>query len=227
MPSSFSVRQAIAESLKKNIGPGLLLQAFAVALLLSFYYHEPTQDFFRRITALRAQTGVLYGIVSTALFGGLIPFVIQRCRPAHRWRAPFKDLPFFLLFWGLMGFVVDRFYVLQAAVFGDGADLATVVTKVAVDQGFFAPFLAVPFIALAYTFKDCGYRFSGVLKTLNKQWLRQDLLPMLIANAMVWLPTTVVVYLLPLALQLPIQNLAQCFWCVLLLFLTTPRPKQN
>jgi len=200
----------------------LVLQAFAVAMLLAFYFHQPTQRFFEHITDLRTQVGVLYGVISTAVFGGLIPFLIQRSRPAHRWRAPWRDLPFLVLFWGFMGVVVDRFYALQAHWFGDSADALTVTIKVAVDQLFFAPVVAVPFITLAYTFKDRGYRLTAVLQNLNRQWLQRELVPVIVANAMVWVPTSFVVYLLPLALQLPIQNLAQCFWCVLLLFLTQP-----
>ncbi|MEM1213057.1 MAG: hypothetical protein AAGI68_12265 [Planctomycetota bacterium] len=44
-----------------------------------------------------------------------------------------------------------------------------------------------------------------------------------IANGMVWVPAVgavVVIDLLPLALQLPIQNLVLCFWSLMLIIQT-------
>jgi len=45
-------------------------------------------------------------------------------------------------------------------------------------------------------------------------------LPMLIAGWLVWIPTVMLIYLFPLPLQLPFQNIILCFWSMILLFFT-------
>ena len=43
------------------------------------------------------------------------------------------------------------------------------------------------------------------------------LLPLVVLNWMVWLPAVVVIYCLPVPLQLPIQNLVLCLFCLAML----------
>jgi hypothetical protein len=48
------------------------------------------------------------------------------------------------------------------------------------------------------------------------QWYRRKVLPVLISNLGVWVPTVCIIYALPTALQLPLQNLVLCFFTLLL-----------
>jgi hypothetical protein len=50
-----------------------------------------------------------------------------------------------------------------------------------------------------------------------------EVLPITVANVAVWVPAVVAVYLLPLPLQLPMQNLVLCLWALMLVFMTDPK----
>jgi hypothetical protein len=45
-------------------------------------------------------------------------------------------------------------------------------------------------------------------------------LPILIANWGIWTPAVAIIYLLPTALQLPMQNIVLCFFTLLLATIT-------
>jgi len=53
---------------RANLVPGLVLQATALAVVLTYYHHAPTRAAFERLTAFRAHTGFAFGIVSTGFF---------------------------------------------------------------------------------------------------------------------------------------------------------------
>jgi hypothetical protein len=121
-----------------------------------------------------------------------------------------------------MGCVVDVFYRAQASVFGDNARPMTVVIKVVVDEFVFSPFFAIPCIVLALGWKDCNYNAACFRRAFAPGWFGRRVVPLLGPAWIVWIPAVALVYLLPLALQLPVQNLVQCLWSLLLLFLTDP-----
>ena len=58
---------------RANLLPGFVLQVTALAIVLAYYHHAPTRAVFEQLTVFRAETGFASGIVSTALFGGLLP----------------------------------------------------------------------------------------------------------------------------------------------------------
>ena len=86
--------------------------------------------------------------------------------------------------------------------------------------------LAVPPTALAYAFKDADLSLKRTLDPIRRQglgrWMYQVVLPLLLSNWGVWIPAVVVIYCLPLPLQLPMQNLVLCFWSLLLIFQVRP-----
>jgi len=46
--------------------------------------------------------------------------------------------------------------------------------------------------------------------------------PVLISNWAVWVPAVAMIYAMPPALQLPIQNLVACLWVMMVMFMTKP-----
>lgn len=199
---------------RANAVPAACIAALGVLILVGYYRHPPTHELLERVADLKRRWGLAYSFVSTAIFGGLLPVLVQHLLP-RAWlprRERLGHLPFFLLFWGYKGMETDLFYRLQGRLFGDAASPGVVLTKLFVDMAFFTTLWAVPSIVLAYAWKDAGFsirRLRAGLDPTARRWYAHRVLPVLIPNTALWLPAVAILYSLPGALQLPFQNLVQ------------------
>lgn len=214
--ASNSLKSIIIQGFKENIKPGLVLQAMALTLVLLYYFHGGTREILEVIGSWKLRYGYLYSGLSTALFGGLFPFIFllfQRRIPKGQ---VFIMLAFYLLFWIWKGMEVDLFYRMQAGIFGDSNEWQVVFKKVLVDQLIYAPLWASPTMTICYLWKDAGFSFTK-LKEMHRQesffrrWIR-----IMIPNTLVWLPAVAIIYNLPLLLQIPLFNLVLAFWTLIL-----------
>ena len=62
-------------SIKQNLKPGLVLWSLALLTVFLYYFYEPSGSFFNFIGELKTEHGKLYAIISTSIFGGIIPFI--------------------------------------------------------------------------------------------------------------------------------------------------------
>jgi hypothetical protein len=209
----------IAAAARANLMPGLLLQAAALLLVLAYYFWPPARAAFEVVAAFKLRVGWIYSFVAMAFFAGILPVLLQRLQrgAAHE---SFRVLPFYAIFWAILGVVIDAFYNFQAVLFGQGTDVLTVVYKVAVDMLIFSPFFAMPLVMWSFAWKDNGFDFDRTRRNVGHDWYRKRVWPMLLAAWIVWIPAVALVYALPLALQFPIQNIVECLWVLILLFLT-------
>lgn len=206
---------------RATLGPGLVLQVGALALVLAYYNHAATRAALERLAAFRAETGFAFGIVSTGLVGGLIPFLYLRCRRATRGRYTWAQGAGLMAFWAYKGWEIEIFYRFLARIVGERADVATIATKVAIDQFFYCPLFAVPATVLVYAWIDARYDASIPAEDFREpHWYRRRVLPILISNLAVWIPAVCLIYALPTPLQLPMQNLVLCFFTLLLAHVT-------
>ncbi|MFP4145116.1 MAG: hypothetical protein ACOCTI_03475 [Phycisphaeraceae bacterium] len=221
-----SVAAEAARSLWANIIPAGILWLVGLAILVGYYHVPPVQAALQRVADVRDHWGVWFALVSTAVFGGLLPGTIEALLGRARKGWVLADLGFLLLLWAQKGLEVDLFYRFQAWLLGEGTSLATVLPKVAVDMGIYAPFWAVPTMVLALRWKDGYYRRPRWRDRPGWAWYREHLLPITIINASFWTPAVLVIYSLPLALQLPVQNLLLCLWSLMVLFMVA-RPAEE
>jgi hypothetical protein len=201
---------------RRNLRPGLALQAVALALVLLYYFHVPTREVLLRVAEFKRQAGAALPPLATALFGGLIPFLLMAARgeiPAGRHRT---DLFFLLGFWAVNGVIIDFLYRAQAAAFGDQVDFPTVLKKTLVDQFVFCPLWSAPFAAVAMHWKNCGFSLRVLRAGLTLRAFALETMAVLLGIWAVWLPAVAIVYSLPLALQFPLFNVVLCFWSLLL-----------
>lgn len=206
--------------LKRNLIPGLILQVFVVGVVGSYYLFEPVKHLFDQIASVKLSYGFAFSAVSTAMFGGLIPFVIQKSRPKYRHLMPTSHIWFFVILWALKGMEVDLLYRCQAMMFGQGKDVVTLLSKTVFDQLIYVPLWGLTTCAIAMAWRQSGFSFSKTWAVLReKRWWTDNLMMMLLPNWLIWFVAVVAIYCLPLALQLPVQNLVLCFWCILLIFL--------
>ena len=105
-------------------------------------------------------------------------------------------------------------------MFGTALDVRTIAIKTVCDQLIMVPLFGMVNVVLFYVWREGGYSFSKLLSRLGKGWYQKLVLPVLIANWVIWIPAVAMIYCLPLALQLPVQNLILCFWVLILMFFT-------
>jgi hypothetical protein len=205
--------------------PGLVLQALALALVLSYYRWPAAAAAFSRLMEIRRASGFGFGIVSTSVFGGLLPFLYMRLLrdqsgiPRYDWMQGLC----LTAFWAYKGFEVDLLYRTMARIFGGGHDAATIIPKVLTDQFVYCPVLAVPVMVAVYAWMDAHFDAATVAADLRApRWYYRRAFPVLISNLGVWGPAVAIIYALPTPLQLPLQNLVLCFYTLLIAHQTRP-----
>lgn len=215
-PRETPVRAALRGA-RANLGPGLVLQVFAVALVAAYYGHAGTREWFDRVAALREQIGVIFPMISTAVFGAIIPSLYLCALPATRREQSAAKIVALTLFWAAKGAEVDFLYRGLAALVGADNDIATIVVKSLLDQFVYCPVWAVPSCWAMYAWVGAGLRWRPVWRDIRTAgWYRRSVLPVLVSNLGVWLPAVALIYALPTGLQLPMQNLVLCFYTLLL-----------
>lgn len=202
---------------RANVWPGFALQLAALGLVLAYYHHDVTRAALTRVAEFRDGTGFGFGMMTTGLFGGLIPFLYLRLRRGNALRYTWAQGAALTAFWTYKGFEVELFYRTLARVIGSDASASTIATKMFVDQFIYCPLIAVPPTALLYQWVESHFDVAGVWADVRRgQWYRRRVLPVLISNLGVWVPAVCIIYALPTPLQLPLQNLVLCFFTLVL-----------
>ncbi len=229
-PGTFkrAIRKGIA-SARENALPGLFLWALAAAIVAGYYFFPPMTGALGRLGKLKASAGYLYSAIATGIFGGLIP-ALWRLRVNAKKKAPGSvsafGLCFFLgLFWAYKGIEVDFFYRIQAMIFGTGATPATIIPKVLVDQFVYNPLWAGWTQVLAYWWMENRFRPSALTDRALWGTMGERVITILISTWGVWIPMVSIIYAMPPDLQIPLFNIALCFWSLMLASLT--REKHN
>ncbi|MGI5869939.1 MAG: hypothetical protein ACOX9C_10915 [Kiritimatiellia bacterium] len=214
------------QSARANLVPGIVLQIVAVLLIVSYHFVPAVHDALGVVAGWQARFGVAFSGVGYLFFCGILPPFICLFVPSLRPKEPVKAFAFAIIFWSVMGLAIAQFYLLQAVLFGNGSDLATLVKKVLVDQFVFSPFLSVPIVSIVHAWKDRGYRWSSLRPVLGKGWYSRLALPTLIMNWAVWFPSLFVIYSMPTPLQPHIAGLVSGFWSLMCLQIAA-RTKQE
>jgi hypothetical protein len=218
------LQQNISHAFKINFIPGLILQAFAISIALCYFFWPASHDVFNYIALLKAENGWIYALISTAIFGGALPFIFLKLSnkiEVNTW----KIFIFYMVFWAIKGVEVNIFYSFQAAWFGNGQDFATIATKVSVDQFIYSALWAAPSITIAYLWMDEGFNFTRWKACINKQLFQVKIPTVVVSNWLTWIPAVSVIYMMPPALQLPLFNLVLCFFVILISVLTKKKTK--
>jgi hypothetical protein len=220
-PAAVSPWQIGLAGARANLVPGICLQIFALGLLAAYYLHQPTRAALERLAAFRVEVGVPFDFVSTGLFGAAVPFLVLKLSRATRSRFNFPQMAAITAYWAYKGVEVSCFYKLQAHLFGTGHDATTILLKTFMDEFVYCPIFAVPTTWLIYAWAESHFNNAYVLGEFRRpRFYARCVLPVLIANWGVWTPAVAIIYILPTALQLPLQNIVLCFFTLLLAFIT-------
>lgn len=214
-----SIAATCKEAFRRNKVPAIILQAFAGAMLALYALVPGLRPGFDVISEFKAQTDPWFGILTTCVFGGIIPYMVS----FHRGKIPagmaWAHLLSMILYWGFCGAVVDLLYTTQDRIFGSGTDLVTLATKTFWDQGPFTMIWGVPTCITFYGWKGSNFNWNHFRKTHPRPvWIR-TYWTVLISTWIVWIPGVIIIYAMPPGLQHPLFNLVICFFSILLLFL--------
>ena len=135
-------------AIRRNLIPGLILQSFALLLLILYFSSPSVQAAFDQVAAFKTQYDLLFSAIVSGIAAGVIPSLImaaQQARTDRRRRALGKPIPprvpalhwealMITALWTVKGVEVDLFYQLQGVMFGTTSSAAVVVPKVLVDM---------------------------------------------------------------------------------------------
>ena len=190
-------------------------------MLLALYYTlAPVQDAMNALAEIKVRLGLLFVMPAQALAAGILPYLFQKLQRKAGPRTRLFQLPYLMVFWACMGALTNAFYNMQAQIFGDDAALVTIALKTLVDMLLYTPLVCMPAVVLSYAYKDAGFRLMEARQNLGKDWFRERSMPLYVAALLVWTPTVCVIYALPVALQFPVQAIVQCFWGLIIVFMT-------
>ncbi|MFT5840828.1 MAG: hypothetical protein ACI9UT_003342 [Flavobacteriales bacterium] len=217
IPEKFSSARLVSNiknAIGANLLPGLCLQMFALTIGLSYFYWPASQQTFQFFADLKAEYGGLYAVISTSIFGGLLPFLYMYLSGKIRFLAV-QQLLFYLLLWAILGWVIDTFYGLQVVLFGEGNDWLTIVKKTALDQFVFSVFVTGPFIALAFLWKSQQFNWQKT-KMYFDDLIKVQIPTTVVTTWIIWIPAVSLIYMMPSNLQIPLFNLVLCFFVLIL-----------
>lgn len=204
----------IRHALKENFIPAVFLQCFAVFVAVSYFYWPGSHGVFNFFAHLKSTYGVIYAVVSTSLFGGIIPYIyLLFAGKIPRYKV--QQCVFYVLIWAVIGVLVNTFYEWQAIWFGDDTDWLTIVKKTALDQFVFSLFLTCPLLTLAYLWKDQGFSWQRTRPHLGSM-LTLRIPTTVLTNWLIWIPAVSLIYAMPPNLQIPLFNLVLCFFVLIL-----------
>ncbi len=221
-----TLRQAVSKGLRAaraNIIPGLIIWFLAGMVITLWFTSETFQYYLNQLTTFKNSYNYTFAFISTAIAGGVIPGIVQGIFKLHP--QAWRQLKWIALYWGIKGVELNAFYALQAYMFGDDYETSTLVYKTMLDQLIYIPLWGVPGMLVIYTIIECG--MTGLRNDLKDSWIKKHLLPILLANWGVWMPTVALIYVLPMPLQLPLQNLILCFWCLIMSFMTAQTTREQ
>lgn len=206
---------------QQNKFAAIALWLFGMLLIIGYFFVPPVHEVLESIGRIKTSYGWKFSVVSTGIFGGLIPAILPWLMRQPAARVSLGLVVSSTLLWAYKGLEIDLFYHLQAWLFGTTLNFQTIAIKTFCDQFVMVPLFGIVNVVLFYLWRDCGYSIKTFFSRLGKNWYQKRILPVLIANWVIWIPAVAMIYSLPVALQLPVQNLILCFWVLILVFFTT------
>ncbi len=207
---------------KENLIPGLVIIFFAGLLVTAYYAFSFVRDALEGLQSLRNSWGLGFSMLTSAIGAGLIPGLYLMAVGKSQHDGPgFLDLLFTSLVWATNMIWVDNFYNFQDWFWGPSATFGIVISKMLLDQFVFTAFFSIHHVALGFRLRDLNYDFRALGSALRDDWIIKTIIPMLVNCWLTWIPGTLVVYSLPLPLQIPLMVLIQCFFALEMAFVSS------
>jgi len=195
-----------------------VLLAAMFAFVVIYYCWPAGAAILSRYAEWQHSGGIFRAALAAGFAGGILSELsLVYARDGGRWNKRHLDnMAFRFVIFSFGGMVVYLFYRCQAVWFGDGLSWRVLVPKVLVDQFGFSVFWSTAYQTL--TFRWQALRYSGRLlwNELDRNFVLERMLPVLVTNWMFWIPGVTLVYSMPLILQMPLNIFATAIWSLLL-----------
>ena len=207
---------------RENFIPGLVIIFCAALLVAAYYAFSSVRDALEGLQSLRNSWGLAFSMLTSAIGPGLIPglYLMLVGKSRHDGRG-FLDLFFTCLVWATNMIWIDNFYNFQDWFWGPSIGFGIIISKMLLDQFVFTPFLSIQHVALGFRLRDLNYDFKMLGSALRDDWIIKVIIPMMVSCWLTWIPGTLVVYSLPLPLQIPLMVLIQCFFALEMAFVSS------
>lgn len=203
------------QAVRRNAKPFLLIQALAVALAIAYYLAPGAPSAMAGIAAFKRNGGLPLSAIATAFASVALPEFARWA--TGRDRTGPADLAFQIVFFSLIGIVVDLFYQGLGLLFGNDPGFVTIGKKLLVDQLAFSTVVTTPFAITAFLWKDSGFspeRTANAFRAQGGFWARY--LQTIVPNWCYWPPVLVAVYAMPGNLQFLLFLFVQAAWSLIL-----------
>jgi hypothetical protein len=214
------------ENLLANLLAGIVLWIMGGLIIAAFHWYPDFNAVLVEVGVTKAEWGYGYSCLSTAFFGGLVPYCLLFLQGKIPSGGKLAWLAFFLIFWGVKGMEVDAFYRLQGYLFGYSADFLTILSKVLVDQFVYCIFWSAPCTALFYGWKRAGFTLWKDRSWLSLGYILEESAFLLVSTWVIWIPSVSIIYAMPKDLQIPLFNLTLCFFVLVISLLEKPDGKK-
>eukprot|EP00746_Dinoflagellata_sp_MGD_P122906 gnl/MRDRNA2_/MRDRNA2_57668_c0_seq1.p1 gnl/MRDRNA2_/MRDRNA2_57668_c0~~gnl/MRDRNA2_/MRDRNA2_57668_c0_seq1.p1 ORF type:complete len:308 (-),score=46.15 gnl/MRDRNA2_/MRDRNA2_57668_c0_seq1:14-937(-) len=211
-----AVSSLIIESARKNLIPGAFICSLGCAIVIMYYLSPEVQMTFDKIAMLQKSWGILFPIVFTSLFGGILPSLFLWLRgmlPAPR----LLNLGYAAFCWGQFGASEIVLYLLQATLFGEEASTIVVVKKTIFDQFLAVPLVYTPNGYIWLNIPQYNYSIPALVNSIaNWKKFAITICGQQAATMLVWIPAKAIVYSLPVSLQIACFNVLVMFFSMLM-----------
>jgi hypothetical protein len=184
-------------------------------IVISYYQIPAVSASLEGLVEFRRRLGVWFAMAASSIGAGIIPGVylklVGRGRPGLR---GVLDILFGCLVWAAVAFSLDRFYIFQDWLWGSAVTVPVLLGKVLIDQLVFSPLVGVQIPGIGFRFREADYRPGALWKEIRGDWIFGVTVPLLVACWLTWVPGSLVIYALPLPLQIPMMALIQCFFAL-------------
>ena len=222
MPKSRTPLSIGWEAAKANAAPGFILQGAMLAILIAYYASARFAGWLDLFAHYKQQHSFLFVVLAGIIAGALLPelFVVFFFQKGKWRRQNLRNLTFTVPTWAIDAVLVDLMYRANAVWFGNVVTVPVVLAKICVDQFGYNPFLAAPGEVLVYEWKNEGFSWESVRRSLTWDHYRDKIVPTLLATWVVWGPLMAIIYSLPYPVQFPLFGIALTFWVLLLTYMT-------
>ena len=194
-------------SAQANAVPMFVLWSMAGSLVLGYYAVPGMAELLEPIRLWQTECGWTAAFLNMFFFCGALPGVFLLFQKSLRVRHPFLTIAVQSVWSGVCGIVSGWMYDLNAHWFGTGLDFRTLTAKTAVAQFLWTPFFFVPIASLVYFWIGREFSIRRCRNELKAEFLWSNIASTLIANWAIWIPCTMLVVMLPTALQVQVSGI--------------------
>jgi len=205
--------------------PFVLLQLCGAAVVIGYFKVDAVRSACDAIAAVKQRGGFAFSAAAMAFCAGLLPEIFKFLTGVDRRldRQRLADTLFVMCLYAVSGSLVDAFYRVLGATFGNSLNPLIIAAKVLIDEFIYTPIIGVSIIAIAYAWRRYHYSAARVLREINARWYLVTVAPLLLPAWAYWIPMTTLMYALPPSLTFVYGAIASAAIALLLITIVTEK----